>query len=539
LGTLKLFRFLKPSSLRGQFNLALALLTFLFVTSSVVAIQSLDETARESSKLSNDRLELLEDAQALERISVQIEKETGVMQHSVSGHEMLQSYNRIVSYLRKQDAIVSNLGQAGNTVSVLTFQQTAQLFRSTIHVLAKLHEQVLEGDSNAAESTVLTSNLQLFSASLALQGEKLSLASEELSNDFNATYREAVRQLSHKAEVRRVEVLTFLAVAMLFAWLVSSRFLGKVVISRLQRVSEYLRNCNEVTPTEPHVPVTGNDEIGQMARAVEHYMREHQQFSKIREQAAQNARFIAVGQLAAGIAHEINTPAQYIGNNLHFIGTIADQMIQDTTCAAWREDLSEVVDAVAESREGIKHVSAIVLSMKEFSHPGTSEHAEANINRALENALSVTQSQWKHVATINRNFDPDLPLVSCDIGKINQVFLNLIVNAAQAIEDSDKAVPGEIKISTSQAGSHVEIRICDTGIGINQDIRERIFDPFFTTKDPGKGTGQGLAICHDIIVQKHGGSIEVSGNDGAEFTIRLPLGRDENEDDSGVDLNLN
>ncbi|WP_147250413.1 ATP-binding protein [Thalassospira lucentensis] len=258
------------------------------------------------------------------------------------------------------------------------------------------------------------------------------------------------------------------------------------MISRLQRVSDYLRRGESDTSRPSYVPVTGNDEIGEMARAVEQFMSERQQLAKAQQEAVHTARFVAVGQLAAGIAHEINTPAQYIGDNLQCIRTVTQNMAKDQTCSAWQEDMAEVDAAISESREGVKHISDIVTSMKEFSHPGVTDRFEADINRALENALTVAQNQWKHVATLEKNFDPDLPHLLCDIGKLNQVFLNLIVNAAHAIETSGKPYPGKIFVTTTQSQGSIEVRISDTGTGIDKELCERIFDPFFTTKEPGK-----------------------------------------------------
>jgi signal transduction histidine kinase len=197
----------------------------------------------------------------------------------------------------------------------------------------------------------------------------------------------------------------------------------------------------------------------------------------------------------------------------------------DPACAAWTDETREVLSAIDDSQEGVQRISEIVSSMKEFSHPGVSGLAEADINRALETSLTVTRNQWKNVAKIERHLAPDLPRPRCDTGKINQVFLNLIVNAAQAIEESGKPYPGLITLSTSHVDGWVEIRIADTGTGIDAKTRERIFDPFFTTKPVGTGTGQGLAICHDVVVVKHGGTINISGaqGEGAEFIIRLPV----------------
>ncbi|WP_404421445.1 sensor histidine kinase [Thalassospira australica] len=514
-----------PKSLKGQFNLALAGLTLLILAIGFIGIRSLDETVNASGRLSEDRLTHMEDAQTLVRTALLLERESRMMQMASEPAEMQSHYNQILVHLDEMDNLVSNLGQAGTNISVLAFQHTAQLFRGTIHILAKLHDQALNSNIEESQNEVLATRLDLFNRNLAQQGQELLAASEALSNDFTSDYRQSVQQLTQKAENRRFQVLGLLAISLVVAWFISTRFLGKVVISRLQKVSHYLRKAGEAPSKDAGVPVTGDDEIGEMARAVEQYMKERQQLAKVQQEAAHTARFIAVGQLAAGIAHEINTPAQYIGDNLQFIRTIAENMAKDPACSSWQDDLTEVTAAISDSREGIKHISGIVTSMREFSHPGITDRIEADINRALENALTVSQNQWKHVATLEQNFDPNLRPLLCDIGKLNQVFLNLIVNAAHAIEKSGKPYPGKIFVTTTQNQASIEVRISDTGTGIDEALCERIFDPFFTTKEPGQGTGQGLAICQDIVVQKHGGTIDVTGNEGegAEFTIRLPI----------------
>lgn len=514
-----------PKSLKGQFNLALAGLTLLILAIGFIGMQSLDETVKASGQLSEERLTHMEDAQTLARTALLIEKEARMMQMAPAFSEMRGHYNQILVHLDEMDGLVSNLGQAGTNVSVLAFQHTAQLFRGTVLILAKLHDQALNSNIEESQKHAFITRLNLFNQNLAQQGQELLTASEALSNDFTSDYRQAVLQLAQKAEQRRIQVLALLAFSLIVAWLISTRFLGKIVISRLQRVSDYLRRGGSDTSRSSYVPVTGNDEIGEMARAVEQFMSERQQLAQAQQEAAHTARFVAVGQLAAGIAHEINTPAQYIGDNLQFIRTVAQNMAKDPACSAWQEDLAEVNAAISDSREGIKHISDIVTSMKEFSHPGVTDRFEADINRALENALTVAQNQWKHVATLEKNFDPNLPHLLCDIGKLNQVFLNLIVNAAHAIETSGKPYPGKIFVTTTQNQGSIEVQISDTGTGIDKELCERIFDPFFTTKEPGKGTGQGLAICQDIVVQKHGGTIDVIGNEGkgAEFIIRLPI----------------
>jgi PAS domain S-box-containing protein len=246
----------------------------------------------------------------------------------------------------------------------------------------------------------------------------------------------------------------------------------------------------------------------------------------------QASRLASVGQLASGIAHEINTPIQYIGNNLTFISDAVGQLLaalerdgggQPDEKTAFLAD--ELPAAIAESLDGVAHITRIVLSMKEFSHPGSASKSLIDINRALDTTLTVSTNVWKHVATVEKRFDPDLPPVPCLGGEMNQVFLNLIVNAAHAIEASGKPLPGRITLSTANCADHVEIVVADSGTGIPPAIRDKIFDPFFTTKDVGKGTGQGLAICRDVVIVKHGGSIRVEGaeGEGAVFVIGLPL----------------
>lgn len=280
--------------------------------------------------------------------------------------------------------------------------------------------------------------------------------------------------------------------------------------------------------------------------------RDIEALKQAQREAFQASRLASVGQLAAGIAHEINTPIQYVGDNLHFIaGGLADlseafaaarQLAEETglrtdtmeVATRYQERVAEIdlpylleemPNAVRQSLEGVGQVARIVLSMKEFSHPGSSSKTSTDINRALESTVTVSRNTWKHAAEMRCDFDPGLPPVSCYVGELNQVFLNLIVNAAHAIEASGKPMPGRITVSTRSEDDFVVIRVEDTGSGVPEAIKDKIFDPFFTTKEVGKGTGQGLAICRDVVVAKHGGHIEVGGGEGtgAVFAVYLPI----------------
>ena len=274
----------------------------------------------------------------------------------------------------------------------------------------------------------------------------------------------------------------------------------------------------------------------------------------LREQLLQAQKLESVGQLAAGIAHEINTPVQYIGDNVRFLrdsfsdlvvlnseyarllaaGRNAEttpEIVQEVSRAVDKADVdylfAEIPAAIEQALEGVSRVSSLVSAMKEFSHPGTGEKVPLDLNHAIESTITVARNEWKYVADMKVDLDETLPLVSCLPGEFNQVVLNMIVNAAHAIADvTAQGGPekGLITILTRSLSGCVEIRIQDTGSGIPEKVRTRIFDPFFTTKEIGKGTGQGLAIARSVIVDKHQGSIDFETEDGhgTTFIIRLP-----------------
>jgi signal transduction histidine kinase len=190
----------------------------------------------------------------------------------------------------------------------------------------------------------------------------------------------------------------------------------------------------------------------------------------------------------------------------------------------------EIPKALKQSLDGANRVSNIVRAMKDFSHPGTEEKKPIDLNRAIESTAIVARNEWKYVADMVTDLDPALPLVPCQAGEFNQVILNLLINGAHTINDVISQMEGDkgkITISTRVEGEWVEVRIADTGTGISEAVRDKIFDPFFTTKEVGKGTGQGLAIAHDIIVNKHGGTLtfETELGKGTTFVIKLPLQR--------------
>ena len=270
-------------------------------------------------------------------------------------------------------------------------------------------------------------------------------------------------------------------------------------------------------------------------------------------QLHQAQRLESVGTLAAGIAHEINTPMQFVGDNLRFVSRsvpslasllgllpeLVDAAGQGRIRAALARRLrdaaagvdtgflaEELPHALSEMEEGVRRVTTIVRAMKDFSHPGGQGRQSADLNQALSTTLAVARNEYKYYADIETDLGP-LPPVDCYVADLNQVFLNLLVNAAHAIRDKvEHGGPrGTIRISTRAEDGTVEIRVADTGTGIAEPIRDKIFDQFFTTKPIGRGTGLGLAIVRAVVVDKHRGSIrfETEPGEGTTFVVRIPV----------------
>ncbi|MCF8038292.1 MAG: PAS domain S-box protein [Desulfohalobiaceae bacterium] len=307
---------------------------------------------------------------------------------------------------------------------------------------------------------------------------------------------------------------------------------------------------------------------GLLGLSISPYFDEHDVFSglvfmgaditerkNLESQLIQAQKLESIGQLAAGIAHEINTPIQYVGDNTrffkeafeelslvlgksnHLVATIqsgedVSEAVEEAARAIEEADLEfieeEIPRAIEQTLEGVERVSTIVRSMKDFSHPGGEEKVPVDINKALQNTGTITRNEWKYVAALEFDLEKDLPLVPCLAGEMNQAFLNIIINAAHAIADvvqGQNSEKGIITVTTQHLQDEVLIRITDTGKGIPQKSRPYVFDPFYTTKEDGKGTGQGLSLAYSTVVDKHDGSLtfETEEGQGTSFLIGLPI----------------
>ena len=267
----------------------------------------------------------------------------------------------------------------------------------------------------------------------------------------------------------------------------------------------------------------------------------------------QHEKMASIGQLAAGLAHEINNPTGFISSNLHTlaeyeeeISPLIDQLRAlpseikkamateegrasiskklDNIAALQEEiDIDFIVDdtpnLIKECQEGAERIKKIVTDLKDFAHPGEGKLKYADINKGLDSTLNIVWNELKYKTTVTKEYG-DLPEVKCYPQQLNQVFMNILVNAGQAIEKK-----GEIKIVTRVLDGHAQIKISDTGEGIPKENLSKIFDPFFTTKEVGKGTGMGLNVAYNIV-KKHNGSIDVDSmvGKGTTFTIKIPAG---------------
>lgn len=321
----------------------------------------------------------------------------------------------------------------------------------------------------------------------------------------------------------------------------------------LQGITLKSQNGEEIAVEGNYAPIFHDDNSVVGHLVVFSDQREKQ---RLQAQVALSSKLQSIGQLAAGVAHEINTPMQFISDNTSFLRKSFDDVLEllkeyqtlESVCRQTEQFsnilndiqskgqdidaeylITEVPKAFTETLSGIERVTKLVKAMKTFSHPTQGKLQLCDLNQSIEATVNVSRNEWKYVADLELNLDPEIPMVPCLIDELNQVILNMINNSVDAIKDAmtqRENKKGTISIATRADKNEIKIILKDSGMGMPQEVINKIFDPFFTTKEPGKGTGQGLAISHDIIVNKHKGRVEVESEKGkgTQFTISLPLG---------------
>lgn len=523
-----------PRSLRRQFILALSALLLLVIAAGLLAIHALRDAAETTQQLAGERLVRMETAQQLERQALLIGSEVERMWIVTTPEAMHASHVQITIQFDVLAELVDDLAAASDDVAILTLHEANQLFRNSVHVAAGLREGRFSGRARPGDDK----RLHDIHADLHRRSTALLTAAQDISRRYAEDYRGAIDELARTSRRDQSRVLVLLVGSLIVAWLVSHYFLGRRIIDRLREVSHYLRR-GEVVEQPARVPVQGNDEIAEMARAVEQFLDDRGNLARAQSQLVQAEKLAAIGQLAAGIAHEINNPVGFVNSNLgtlkHYVDNLLEvlaayesserelgsetrnalaELKQRIDLAFLREDAGTLI---AESAQGLQRVTHIVQDLKDFSQIDKSEMQWANLEQGLDSTLNVLANELKYKAEVVKEYG-GIPAVECIASQINQVFMHLLVNAVQAIAER-----GSITVRTAQPDDdHVRIDIADTGCGIRPEHLKRIFDPFFTTRPVGKGTGLGLSHAYGIV-QKHGGSIEVNSEPGLGTTFRITL----------------
>ncbi|TWT37860.1 Sensor protein ZraS [Posidoniimonas corsicana] len=317
----------------------------------------------------------------------------------------------------------------------------------------------------------------------------------------------------------------------------ASWLIGRNVASSLNAITATLVNLSKGVRCR-HIPGIGRrDELGRMAAAAQVFKDKAEQteillaevtrMKDLERRLAHAQKMESVGQLAAGIAHEINTPLQCVTNNIEYLRREMDAVLGASNPQHARASESEIPEAIDEASEAVQRVVEIVHAMRCMSHPGASELAPTDVNQTIENAVKISRNHWKEHAEVKLDLQAELPQPMAVSSELNQVVLNLVVNAADAIGEKrgERGPLGQITITTRAESRHVSIEVADSGAGIPAEVLPKVFDPFFTTKEIGVGSGQGLALAYNAVVNRLGGTLDVDSveGQGAAFHIRIPL----------------
>ena len=571
-------RRLWPRSLGRQFMLAVVVLALLISAGGITAVVALRTSANATRALANEQLTQLRQAQELVQHTLLIERESAQLQKTASVEALRRHYAEILTNLGAFEQLSERLAAADDDIEVLDLHQSSQLFRNAVNIVAQWRESELQRAAAGAANTVNatasaaanTSAMQAVAErtaagrrsvdALYLQAGAMVAAAQQLSARHTHAFQQSMQALAAVSERNEHWVTALLAGSVAFACLAAYGLLGRHVLQRLLQVSRSLRHGHS-DGAPGAVPVAGDDEIGQMARAVEQFQQDRWQLALAHEalqaerarqeqllhelaqaqgQLLQSEKMASIGQLAAGVAHEINNPVSFVNANLgslqRYVAGLLDMVsayeqyeveLAPATRAALaqikqtadldyvREDMPALL---AESLDGLQRVKSIVQGLKEFSHVDEAQVQRANLETYLETTVKIVWNELKYKVELVREYG-GIPEVDCMPAQLSQVFMNLLVNAGQAIKEH-----GRITLRTGHDTRNVWVEVEDTGSGIRPEHLSRIFDPFFTTKPVGQGTGLGLSISYGIV-RKHGGQIEARSalGSGTCFRVTLPL----------------
>ena len=554
--------------------LAVVVLALLISAGGITAVVALRTSANATRALANEQLTQLRQAQELVQHTLLIERESAQLQKTASVEALRRHYAEILTNLGAFEQLSERLAAADDDIEVLDLHQSSQLFRNAVNIVAQWRESELQraaaGGANTVNATASASAMQAVAErtaagrrsvdALYLQAGAMVAAAQQLSARHTHAFQQSMQALAAVSERNEHWVTALLAGSVAFACLAAYGLLGRHVLQRLLQVSRSLRHGHS-DGAPGAVPVAGDDEIGQMARAVEQFQQDRWQLALAHEalqaerarqeqllhelaqaqgQLLQSEKMASIGQLAAGVAHEINNPVSFVNANLgslqRYVAGLLDMVsayeqyeveLAPATRAALaqikqtadldyvREDMPALL---AESLDGLQRVKSIVQGLKEFSHVDEAQVQRANLETYLETTVKIVWNELKYKVELVREYG-SIPEVDCMPAQLSQVFMNLLVNAGQAIKEH-----GRITLRTGHDTRNVWVEVEDTGSGIRPEHLSRIFDPFFTTKPVGQGTGLGLSISYGIV-RKHGGQIEARSalGSGTCFRVTLPL----------------
>lgn len=530
----------------------------LIIAGGGTAIYALRIATDATKQLTEVRLAQLQNAQDLVRETLLIERDARHLISADSAVELHERYTEIQRLLEGFDRKVDSLAMADENISVVDLQQSSQAFRNVVNIMAQLKGDSLRTNLKPNESED-SGKLLRFSIELQRQASSLSASTQSQSERVTLNYKNALNELVINSQKNERWVIFLTCCGIAVACIIGRNFLGKQVLSRLNQVSRCLRD-DTLTDQVFLVPVDGQDEIAEMARAVERFQEDRRKLrlandslviEKQRQeklirmladahtQLLQSEKLAAVGQLAAGVAHELNTPVGYVNSNLgtlkiyvlNFSELISEyEGSEDNLPDATKKNLKSLKDRmdieylkedvkslIDESIGGLQRVSRIIRDLKDFSHVDDQGAGLISIEEAVDSTLSVMTGLIGDRIEVVKKYSAT-PDVKCTPSQINQVLMGVLLNAVQAIQGS-----GRIIIRTGVSDGMVWVEVEDNGKGIEPENLSRIFDPFFTTKPVGSGIGLGLSLAYSIM-KSHGGMIEVSSSpgQGAIFKISLP-----------------